>query len=190
MFLVTWVMSPARLFQIRGSVVYTPGSRYAYSGGGYEIVQALIEARSGEPFSDALRDLVFRPLGMADSTWVVPELAAGGIWSTPSDLAKLLIEIARAYRGEKNALITRTMAIEMLTRQNGGPDGFGGAVAGAGRSLVLMKRGQNIGCQAYMLIFPETGQGIVVMSGSDNGTTLATAAASVYGWPPLGELAD
>ena len=57
-----------------------------------------------------------------------------------------------------------------------------------------MKRGQNIGYQAYMLIFPEKGQGIVVMSGSGNGTTLATAlirrAASIYGWPPLGDLAD
>ncbi len=32
------------------------------------------------------------------------------------------------------------------------------------------------------------------MSGSDNGTTLATAllrrAAGIYHWPPLGELAD
>ena len=84
--------------------------------------------------------------------------------------------------------------VEMVTRQNAGPYGLGGAVAGSGQSLVLMKRGQNVGYQAYMLIFPEAGQGIVVMSGSDNGTTLATAlirrAATVYGWPPLGELAD
>ena len=143
-------------------IIATPGSRYAYSGGGYEIVQALIEAKSGEPFADALRDLVFRPLGMADSIFaqplpaaltgeaarghyadgrelpggwrVVPELAAGGMWSTPSDLARLLIEISRAFRGEENALITRTMAIEMLTPQNGGPYGLGGAVAGSGRS--------------------------------------------------------
>ena len=57
-----------------------------------------------------------------------------------------------------------------------------------------MKRGQNVGYQSYMLIFPETGQGIVVMTGSDNGTTLATAlihrAARAYGWPPLSALPD
>ena len=57
-----------------------------------------------------------------------------------------------------------------------------------------MKRGQNVGYQGYMLIFPETGQGIVVLSDSDNGTELATAiirrAATLYRWPPLGELAD
>jgi hypothetical protein len=45
-----------------------------------------------------------------------------------------------------------------------------------------------------MLIFPSTGQGIVVMANSDNGTTLATAiirrAAAVFRWPHLGELHD
>ena len=82
----------------------------------------------------------------------------------------------------------------MFTRQNGGPYGLGGAVSGSGRSLVLMKRGQNVGYQAYLLIFPETDQGMVVMTDSDNGTTLAEAlirrAAIVYRWPSLGELAD
>ena len=43
-------------------------------------------------------------------------------------------------------------------------------------------------------LFPETGQGIVVLTGSDNGTTLATAlirrAAAAYQWPQLGPLLD
>jgi CubicO group peptidase (beta-lactamase class C family) len=86
------------------------------------------------------------------------------------------------------------MAQEMLRRQNHGPYGLGAAVSGTGRSLVLMKRGQNVGYQGYMLIFPATGQGIVVMANSDNGTVLASAiirrAAAVFHWPKLGELHD
>jgi hypothetical protein len=82
----------------------------------------------------------------------------------------------------------------MLTPQNGGPDGLGAALGGSGRDLVLMKRGQNIGYQCYMLVFPETGQGVVIMTGSDNGTTLANAlmrrAAVGLHWPPLGALLD
>jgi CubicO group peptidase (beta-lactamase class C family) len=203
-------------------VEYVPGTRYAYSGGGYEILQAVVQDVTRKPFEEALQDLVLRPLGMADSTFaqplpdllvpraatghyadgrelpggwrIVPELAAGGLWSTPTDVAKLLVEIARAYRGEASKLLDRETARAMLTRQNGGPYGLGGAVSGSGRSLALMKRGQNIGYQSYLMIFPETGQGIVVMTGSDNGTTLATAlirrAASAYGWPPFGELPD
>ena len=71
---------------------------------------------------------------------------------------------------------------------------LGGAVEGSGSDLVLMKRGQTVRYQSYMSIFPETGQGMVVMTGSDNGTTLATAlirrAAAVHRGPPLGALPD
>lgn len=211
---------PANSLPVR--VEYVPGSRYAYSGGGYEIVQALIEDATRRPFAEAMQDLVLRPAGMSDSFFdqplppalaaraatghradgaelpggwrVMPELAAAGLWSTPTDLAKLLIAIARAFRGGDTRLLARRIATDMLTRQNGGPYGLGGAIGGSGRSLVLMKRGQNIGYQNYMLVFPESGQGIVVMTGSDNGTILATAlvrrAGVVFGWPPLGALAD
>ena len=83
---------------------------------------------------------------------------------------------------------------EILTRQNGGPYGLGAAVAGDGASLVLMKRGQNVGYQGYLILYPATGQGLVVMTNSDNGSKLAEAvirrAAEVYGWPELPPLAD
>ena len=199
-----------------------PGSRYAYSGGGYEIVQALIESKTKARYQDAMENLLLRQAAMPNSFFlqppspeiaaraatghdatgaelpggwrVVPELAAGGLWSTTTDLANLLVALLRAYRGAPNAILTTAMAHTMMTRQNGGPYGLGGAVDGSGKSLVLMKRGQNIGYQSYMLVFPETGQGIVVLTGSDNGTTLATAlirrAAQIYRWPPLGALAD
>ena len=125
---------------------------------------------------------------------VVPELAAGGLWSSAMDLARLSLELERAYRGESGALLASATARAMMTQQNGGPFGLGAAVAGNGASRVLMKRGQNIGYQSYMLLFPETGQGIVVLTGSDNGTTLATAlirrAAVAYQWPQLGPLLD
>jgi CubicO group peptidase (beta-lactamase class C family) len=169
-----------------------------------------------------MQDLLLRPLGMSDSFFVqppphallgrvaaghrasgtelpggwrvIPELAAGGLWSTPTDLAKLLIAISRAFRGDDNSLLDREIIGAMLTAQNGGPYGLGVALDGSGRSLVLMKRGQNMGYQGYMLVFPQTGQGMVVMTGSDNGTTLATAllrrAAVVFHWPPLGPLSD
>jgi len=203
-------------------VIEVPGSRYAYSGGGYEIVQALIEAKTGKPFAAAMEELVFRPVGMSNSTFaqplpdnlakraqrghradgselpggwrVEPELAAGGLWSSTAELSRLLREIARAWRGEPSKLLRQETARLMMTPQNGGPYGLGGVVDGSGDSLVLIKRGQNVGYQAYMLLFPARAQGIVVMTGSDNGSTLATAlirrAAAAYGWPQLGELKD
>jgi CubicO group peptidase (beta-lactamase class C family) len=199
-----------------------PGSRYLYSGGGYEIVEVLIQQAAQEPFAAALERLVLGPAGMTDSHFaqppptslaagaarghdsdgamlpggwrVMPELAAAGLWSTPTDLARLLVEVGRAWRGEAAAVLDQRLAREMLTPQEGGPYGLGASIAGPDDAPVLMKRGQNIGYQGYLLLFPATGQGIVAMTGSDNGTTLAEAiirrAAIAYGWPALPPLGD
>ena len=51
----------------------------------------------------------------------------------------------------------------MLTRQNGGPYGLGAAIAESGGALVVMKRGQNVGYQSYLILMPGEGQGMVVM---------------------------
>ncbi len=199
-------------------VVAVPGSGYAYSGGGYEIVQALVEDASGEGFAAAAGRLVLGPAGMAASGFgaprggdvarghlasgaeiaggwrVVPELAAGGLWSCAGDLARLLIAIGRAWRGDAGALLRQTTARAMLTRQNGGPYGLGGAVVGPADDPALMKRGQNPGYQSYMLVFPARGEGMAVMTDSDNGTMLASAligqAGALMGWRLPARLPD
>jgi CubicO group peptidase (beta-lactamase class C family) len=200
-------------------IEHAPGTAYAYSGGGYEIVQALVAAAARQDFADAVKRLVLGPVQMThsfygapprpgevaaghlangaelDGGWrAMPELAAGGLWSTPTDLAKLLIAITRAYRGLDHRPLDAATVQQMLQRQNGGHYGLGGAIDGTGQSLVLMKRGQNIGYQGYLLLFPALGQGMVVMANSDNGTTLATAlirrATRLFGWPTPDELPD
>ncbi|MGB2933125.1 MAG: serine hydrolase domain-containing protein [Methyloceanibacter sp.] len=204
------------------TVIAVPGSAYHYSGGGYEIAEALMQDATGKPFTEIMHDLVLGPAGMIESSFdqplspaleartasghdrngaeltgrwhVFPENAAAGLWSTPTDLAKLLLQIGRAWRGESRILLTPDTVRKMLTQQNGGPYGLGAAVAGDGSALVLMKRGQNVGYQAYLILYPATAQGMVVMTNSDNGSKLAEAliarAAAVYDWPPLPPLAD
>ena len=204
------------------TVIAVPGSRYLYSGGGYEIAEALMGDAAGAPFAKIMERLVLKPAAMEHSTFaqplpealrpqaaaghfgdgrelpggfrVCPELAAAGLWSTPTDLARLLLLVGRAWRGESHLFLRPETAREMLTPQDGGPYGLGGAVSGAGGSLALMKRGQNVGYQGYLILFPATGQGMVVMTNSDNGSILAEAlirrAGEVYGWPSFGALAD
>src|SRR5690606_4519075 len=46
---------------------------WRYSGGGYLILQLLIEEVTQEPFNDYMRRAVFAPLGMASSTFVDPD---------------------------------------------------------------------------------------------------------------------
>jgi hypothetical protein len=86
------------------------------------------------------------------------------------------------------------MVHAMLTPVGDFPYGLGGAVSGEGRTLVFMKRGQNVGYQSYMLFFPNARQGAVVMTNSDNGSLLAEALidriAQIYGCPEFGPLHD
>jgi CubicO group peptidase (beta-lactamase class C family) len=122
---------------------------------------------------------------------VFPEHAAAGLWSTPTDLANLLLLVGRAWRGQSNL---PEMAREMLKPQNGGLYGLGAAIGDAEGALVVMKRGQNVGYQAYLILLPAEGQGMVVMTNSDNGSVLAEAlirrATKLYDWPKLGVLQD
>jgi CubicO group peptidase (beta-lactamase class C family) len=203
-------------------VIAVPGSAFRYSGGGYEIAEALMQDAAGKPFPELIQELVLEPAGMTRSTFaqplaearaaevasghtsdgseipggwrVFPEHAAAGLWSTPTDIARLLLRLAESWQGFSSIFLQRETLIEMLTRQNGGAYGLGAAVAGDGASLVLMKRGQNIGYQGYLILYPSTGQGLVVMTGSDNGSKLAAAliarAAGAYDWPELPKLAD
>lgn len=204
------------------TVIAQPGATYAYSGGGYEIVEALMADSTQTSFPVLMESLVLKPAGMHRSSFaqplprdregeavrghyadgkelpggwhVFPEHAAAGLWSTPTDLANLLLLVGRAWRGQSSLFLLPETAREMLTRQNAGPYGLGAAVSGEGGDLVLMKRGQNVGYQGYLILFPANGQGMVVMTNSDNGSILAEAlirrAAEVYGWPPLGALED
>jgi CubicO group peptidase (beta-lactamase class C family) len=204
------------------TVIAVPGSAYHYSGGGYEIAEALMQDATAKPFPQLMQDLVLGPMGMTASSFdqppgvafaakaasghfgdgtellgrwhVFPEHAAAGLWSTPTDLAKLLVELADVWQGLSSIFLRRQTLEEMLTPQNGGPYGLGAAIACDGASLVLMKRGQNVGYQGYLMLYPASGQGMVVMTNSDNGSKLAEAlikrAASAYGWPELPPLAD
>ncbi len=46
-----------------------PGSAFKYSGGGYTLLQLIIEEVSGQSFNDYMRGAVFVPLGMTRSTY-------------------------------------------------------------------------------------------------------------------------
>jgi hypothetical protein len=105
-----------------------------------------------------------------------------------------LLLVGRAWRGESRLFLAPKTSREMLTPQNGGPYGLAATIRDIEGTLVLMKRGQNVGYQGYLVLLPTEGQGLVVMTNSDNGSILAEAlirrAAHLYGWPSLGPLPD
>ena len=191
-----------------------PGKAFRYSGGGYSVVQQALVDRSGRPFAALLFDTVLEPLGMGDSSfaqplpgalqarvalphdrrgepypggaYTYPELAAAGLWSTPTDLAKFVLEVQRDAAGRGKGLLSKEMARTMLTPvQNG--YGLGVQVDGAGPSASFAHGGSNMGYQNTLFAYSEHGDGAVVMTNGDAGGELAQsvvrAIAAEYKWP-------
>jgi CubicO group peptidase (beta-lactamase class C family) len=203
---------PANSLPVRVDEV--PGSGYRYSGGGYQIVQLIIEDVTSRPFDELARELVFAPLEMDRSTFAVtlstadahaaaaghryngepisggwrsyPEQAAASLWSTADDLAKFAIGVIRAFRGADGAVLDAGLATEMVTRQ-AGDAGLGLGVHGQDAGLHFDHAGWTGGYRAYMIGYPVTGDGLVVMANGDGGNDLINeilrSVAHVYGWP-------
>jgi hypothetical protein len=121
--------------------------------------------------------------------WLIqPELAAGGLWTTPTELAKWALEITKAWKGEPNKLFSKSVATEMLTVQKA-PYGLGVVVQGSGPSLEFSHEGANSGFRAEMVMFPAVGKGAVIMANGDQADwvigNLIRSIANEYDWPAL-----
>lgn len=216
---------PANTEAVR--VTSTPGAEWRYSGGGVVVEQQLMIDVTGRPFPELMRKLVFDRIGMSDSTYeqplpadraahaasgtdrsgkvvpgrwhVYPEMAAAGLWTTPTDLAHFAIEIALSKRGRSNRIISEATAREMLTPQVnavrelalGNRDhidrmGLGFFLGDAARPDLFGHIGDDEGFQAMLVMFGDSGKGAVVMANSENGILLGdyiiTNIAREYGW--------
>jgi CubicO group peptidase (beta-lactamase class C family) len=100
--------------------------RFRYSGGGFAVVQQLIEDVTATPFAEAAREMVLEPLGMERSSFqqppperlrdsaawadwhLYPESSAAGLWTTPGDLARFVCAVQQASTGHAGPLAPRT----------------------------------------------------------------------------------
>jgi CubicO group peptidase (beta-lactamase class C family) len=206
---------PANTPAIR--VVEAPGIRYRYSGGGTMISQLALIERSKQPYAELLAARVLEPLGMERSSFdqqltperlrhaavgyggdgraiagkrnAYPEMAAAGLWTTPTDLATFFLEIARA-RAERPSRVPRAVAEQMTTEV------IESSGEGIGLGVFLHQRngvpffghsGADAGFQANALVSLDGGYGVVIMSNSENGFLIVPeierALFAAYEWP-------
>jgi CubicO group peptidase (beta-lactamase class C family) len=209
---------PTNTFGVRVDLV--PGTQFRYAGGGTIVIQQLLEDVTGTPFRELVRDLVLEPLGMSDSDYAqplppelhgraavahdergrplegrwhaYPELAAAGLWTTPTDLAKAAVGVQRMYAGADDALLSPELAREMLTHHIPARQRIGG-LGHLGLGFFLDDSGRrfghsggNAGFSCHLLADRDTGQGAVVMTNGDNGGWVVqrafAAVATAYGW--------
>lgn len=60
-------------------LLFSPGSRYEYSNGGYSMLAAVVELVSGLPYEQYLQEVLFRPLGMNSTGLHMVDFSEGGV---------------------------------------------------------------------------------------------------------------
>ncbi|KAJ9651189.1 hypothetical protein H2198_009521 [Neophaeococcomyces mojaviensis] len=122
-----------------------PGLEFMYSGGGITVLQCVVENVMQKPLAELVKEHVFDPLGMTRSCYYVgldeqnvakahyhgyypteikwhvqPELAAAGLWTTPTDLMKVVRAVQESLEGNKpNTILRKESAELMLTKIKG-----------------------------------------------------------------------
>ncbi|MBZ9689709.1 beta-lactamase family protein [Clostridium estertheticum] len=183
---------PANSEPVRVDVI--PGLQFSYSGGGLTIAQQLVVDILKKPFPQIMKELILEPFGMKYSTYeqpllgthltnaacaynddgdmvvggyhVYPEMAAAGLWTTPSDLARLGASLQLILKGEPNKILTQKSLEEMLIPQADGPVGIGFFVDGEEKDIKFSHNGGNAGFVCRMKFHKENGKGIVIMINS------------------------
>lgn len=191
-----------------------PGAGWEYSGGGYIIMQQTLIDATKEPFPKLLLDTVLAPIGMTHSTYeqplpkefqdfaatpyrgdgkpveggahTYPEMAAAGLWTTPTDLARYAIEVQKSLEGKANHVLSVKMTRQMLT-PGVGQWGLGLEIGGAEANPYFSHGGVNEGFVNNFVAYEKGGEGAVVMTNSSNGGLIADeilrSISAEYGWP-------
>ena len=204
--------APASTEAVR--VTSAPGAQWRYSGGGYSVIQQVMADVTSEPFERLMARRVLRPIGMTSSAFMqpaslalkrraamphdtsgkavpggpasYPELAAAGMWTTPTDLAKFALSMQRSANGKNGRVLRRESAAAMLAPVKN-DYGLGLEIAATGGALSFAHGGSNLGYQNSLFAYSTQGDGAVVMTNGDGGADIARALirsiAAEYGWP-------
>ncbi|HVJ03407.1 MAG TPA: serine hydrolase domain-containing protein [Sphingomonas sp.] len=187
------------------------GAQWTYSGGGYVLAQLALSEVSGMNFDALAQRELLQPLGMTRSAYaqppsaeisadiasahangvpipgkyhVYPELAPAGLWTSASDLARLLIDVQASAAGGEGHRLSPAMARAMLTPVKGNW-GLGPALYSNGARR-FGHDGLNEGFQTSMIAYVDKGEGVVVLTNGGYGRQLidevVRAIATDYGW--------
>jgi CubicO group peptidase (beta-lactamase class C family) len=190
-----------------------PGTQFRYSGGGTTLAQLVLQDQTKSTLTKLAKKTIFEPLMMQHSSFSQPligdlksnaavahdadgkpvvggahtyaTLSAAGLWTTPSDLLRLVSQINLAESGKNDSFFSKSTIDEMLTPQIA-PMGIGFFLEGDEEVTSISHGGSNEGFMAHLFAHTKTGDGIVVMTNGENGTALIDEimirASEIYNW--------
>jgi hypothetical protein len=193
--------------------VMAPGVRYQYSGGGTMITKKLITDLTGMAYDKYMDEFVLKPLGMTHSSYtqpppagvqkqlaaaynanapvpgkfnIYPEQAPDGLWTTPEDLGRFIIEVQYSLTGKSNKVLSKEMTTTMLTPVlEKGPTALGVFIENRGGQRYFRHGGSNNGFKCEYVAGVENGNGLVIMTNSNEYSIIPeiiNSVATVYQW--------
>ncbi len=194
-------------------VFKTPGEGYKYSGGGYTVMQQMMIDQYGSSYPVLMEELVLGPLEMSNSTYsqplppeklkmaatgylpngtmtdgkrhTYPEMAAAGLWTTATDLAKFAIDIQLSIKGERNLVLSQEMASKFTSPFIEDFVGLGIFLENKKDDIYFNHSGWDEGFSSYMVAHRDKGHGVVILTNSNHPAfidELVRAVARVYNW--------
>lgn len=182
------------------TVMFTPGEKMDYSGGGVTVSQVLVEDVTGLSYPEAARKYLFEPLGMTRSTFInplpashgdiarahdaqgaptalprgweaMPEMAASGLWTSVNDLSRFILVLMESYHGESDFL-PQALIEDMMTRVPNSWHGLGPRLNGEGQTRVFHHGGANDSYRARIEGHLNAGSGVVLLTNGLRGIEL------------------
>jgi hypothetical protein len=117
---------------------------------------------------------------------IYPEMAAAGLWTTPTDLARFAVGVQQTVAGKTTSVISQAMVHQLLTDQKDN-DGLGVFLQSQGRTLRFSHGGRDNGFDAILTAYSEIGQGAAIMINLNENTgatdRILEVIGEAYQWP-------
>lgn len=202
---------PANTKAVRSQ--HEPGLKYEYSGGGTTITQLIVQDVTGQAYEVYMQENVLKPMQMTASSYsqtppkgkekllatgydfrgapvrmkyhIYPEQAPAGLWTNPTELSKYIIETQLSLQGKSSKVLSKEMTWRRLTPYIDKRAALGVFIDTRGGIKYFGHEGWNVGFTSRYIGSFEEGNGIVIMTNSDNSRILdeiVNSVAKVYGW--------
>ena len=145
-----------------------------------------IAAPAGSSWAEQVVQTPEGGMRMGNPWHVYPEQAAAGLWTTPTDLAKFVIEVQLSLLGKSNRVLKQATMQEMVTPVGVGPFAVGFTFEKQGEGWYFMHDGSNWGFRCDVIGHRSKGYGLAIMTNGDRGSRiiqeLRTRIERADGW--------
>jgi CubicO group peptidase (beta-lactamase class C family) len=187
----------------RVEIIMKPGTKYQYSGGGYTVLQLVIEEVSGQRFEEFMQEQILNPLGMSNSSFKIDDKilissaseydnfgehiafelftaqAAAGLHTTIEDFTNFALAnlLKNKHQVQDKYVLSPEIIQQMMEPQPKTNEAYGlGYELDRGNLTGLIGHtGGNTGWQSMFKVNPQTNDGFIVFTNGGSGYNIINA---------------